>query len=67
MKASTRRAKKLATVGDWLRKARPDFEGVIVAQGWRPEFSLLIAVEQLVEYCKLLEAELATNRKDPRE
>lgn len=56
MKAKTRRLKELNEVSKWLEKARPDIEkATVTSSEWQPEFSLLIAVEQLVRYLKLLE------------
>lgn len=55
MKDSTRRRKQIGTVSDWLAKARPDIEKATHANGWQPEFSLLISVEQLVKYAELAE------------
>jgi hypothetical protein len=57
VKATTKRRKQLVTVSKWLAKARPDIEKATATQGWQPEFSLLVAIEQLVVYLKLLEEE----------
>jgi hypothetical protein len=54
MKFSTKKKKQLETVKDWLAKARSDIEDRSL-QGWQPEFSLLIAVEQLVKYLEMEE------------
>lgn len=66
MKASTKRKKQLARVSEWLKKARPSIEERVVIGGWNTEFNLLIAAEQLVEYCKLLEAELDARKRSDK-
>lgn len=59
MKASTRRRKQIETVKEWLAKARPDIEAATHAKGWQPEFSMLIAMEQLVIHAQQTEEALA--------
>lgn len=58
MRKSTKQRQQLATVKEWLKKARPDLEAHTKELGWSPEMSLLIACEQLVKYCEQLEEEL---------
>jgi len=50
MKHATRQKKQLATVKEWLRRARPDLEQRVINTKWCPEFDLLIAMEILVTY-----------------
>ena len=58
MKHSTKQKNQLDNVKKWLEKARPDIEKETHQHGWKPEFSMLIAMEQLVKYCEQLEEEL---------
>lgn len=66
MKAGTKRRKHLETVEKWLSQSRElvvpaHLRGSLSGTG---VFELLIAVEQMVEYCKLNEtdANLSTNK-----
>lgn len=56
MKLSTKKKKQLIVIKDWLSKARPDIQANSL-RGWQPEFSMLIAVEQIVKYLELCEIE----------
>ena len=58
MKFETKKRKQLESVKEWLAKARPDIEARTIGGGWQPEFSLLIAVEQLVKYLEMKEEEI---------
>jgi hypothetical protein len=52
MKLETKKRKQLERVKEWLAKARPDLQEKYMGGG-HGEFSLLIAVEQLVKYLEL--------------
>ena len=59
MKASTKRQKQLQVVMNNLARARTDIQQQILATGrWSSDASLLVAIEQLVKYCRLLEEQL---------
>ena len=57
MRISTRRRNQLNTVKDWLKKARPEIETNYVTTHGKDNgvFTLLIACEQLLDYCEKLE------------
>ena len=56
MKHETKKRKQLERVKEWLSRCRPDIEMKTITEGWQPEFNLLIAMEQLVEYLEMEES-----------
>lgn len=54
MKAKTKRLRQLHRMSGWLEKARPDLQARALG-GDYGSFCLLISVEQLVKYLKMLE------------